>query len=123
MEEYLLVLKFIGLLVLVALLAYAAIRFGLRRLQPAAGRGYIRILQKMPLDMKGDRLLILIRMGERILLLGSAPGGISVLHQFPAGELAPLSEHPEPAEPGGLFAGLLDRYRRGTGSEGEGGGS
>jgi len=88
MEEYLLILKFTGFLILVALLAYFMIRFGLRRLQPSTGRGYIKVLQKVPLDVKGDRLLVLVRIEERILLLGSAQGNITVLQDFPAEALS-----------------------------------
>lgn len=112
MEEYLLVLKFIGLLLLVALLAYLVIRFGLRRLQPAAGRGYLRIIQKTALDLKGDRLLVLIQIGERVLLLGSAQGNVSVLAELSAEELSLPNENVAGPEGESLFPGLLNSFRR-----------
>lgn len=120
MEEYLMVLKLIGLLVLVALFAYLIIRFGLRRFQPSMGRNLVQIIQKVPLDVKGDRLLILVQIGERILLLGSAQGSISVLSEFLSGELLPLSEDLEQQEDGTLFARLLTALRERKKTEKEG---
>lgn len=120
MEGYLLVLKLIGFLILVALLAYLMIRFGLRRFQPSMGRNFIQVIQKVPLDIKGDRLLILVHAGERILLLGSAQGSISVLSEFPAGELLPLSENPEQQDMGSVFSRLMIGFRDRKKSEKEG---
>ncbi len=122
MTEYLLVLKFIGLLILVVLLAYFAIKFGLQRFQPSTGRGYIGVIQKVPLDLKGDRLLILIRIGERILLLGSAQANISLLYELPAEELSLLSDNPVQPDKKNLFSVLLEGYRRKnkSGKEGTG---
>lgn len=122
MEEYLLILKFIGMLVLVALLAYFIIRFGLRRLQPPAGRGHVRVIQRVPLDMKGDRLLVLVSIGKRILLLGSAQGSISLLSDYSAEELPPPAEDPVQPEAGSFFSRLLADYRNRarSGKEGTG---
>ncbi len=111
MEEYLLVLKLVGFLVLVALLAFLVIRFGLRRLQPSMSRSPIQIIQKVSLDMKGDRLLLLVHIGGRILLLGSAQGSISVLSEFSEGELPPFAGSPEQQEGGAPFSKLLTALR------------
>jgi|GEM_PF-1077428 flagellar biogenesis protein FliO len=122
MEEYLLILKFTGFLILVALLAYFMIRFGLRRLQPSTGRGYIKVLQKVPLDVKGDRLLVLVRIEERILLLGSAQGNITVLQDFPAEALSLANGNPVQPETENLFSRLLAACRERVKSEKEGAG-
>ena len=122
MEDYLLVLKFIMLLILVALLAYFAIRFGLRRLQPGLGQSYIKVLQKVPLDMKGDSLLVLVHIGERVLLLGSARGRITMLQEFSPEALALSPEDPGRAEKETGFSKLLAGYREKirSGKEGTG---
>ena len=64
MDQYLAILKFTVLLLLVVLLAYFSIKYGLRRLQPSYGQEHVKIVQRVSLDVKGERSLILIRVAR-----------------------------------------------------------
>lgn len=111
MDQYLVILKFTMLLLLVALLAYFSIKYGLRRLQPSYGQEqHIRIIQRVSLDVKGERSLILIHVGARLLLLGSAQGGISLLSELPD-ELLSAEGKPARRAEGDYFSLMLDRFR------------
>jgi len=113
MDQYLAILKFTVLLLLVVLLAYFSIKYGLRRLQPSYGQEHVKIIQRVSLDVKGERSLILIRVGTRLLLLGSAQGGISLLSELPD-ELLSTEEKPMQRAEGDYFSLLLERCRKKT---------
>ncbi len=106
MEDYLLMLKLTVFLIAVALLAYLAIRFGLRRLQPGLGQGYIKVIQKVPLDIKGGMSLVLIHIGERVLLLGASQGSITVLTEL-SSEVLPPQSHTGSETFTGVFSKIL----------------
>lgn len=92
------VLRFLSAFVLVVLLAYAAARLAGRRIM-ASGTGRLRV--EGTLSLGGNRGVYLLRVGERVLLIGVAQE-VTVLAEFspdafPEGEVLP------PAE---LFPGL-----------------
>jgi len=112
MPDYLTLLKVTAFLILVALMAYLLLRFGLGRLQPGLGQGQIRIIQKVPLDLKGGMLLVLIRIGEQVLLLGSTQGKITVLKEFSSDILAcSPGESSDPETFTVIFSKILGGYR------------
>ncbi len=106
MEEYLLVLKLTVYLILIVLLVYLALRFGLRRFQPGQGPGCIRIVQKVPLDIKGTMSLVVIHVGEKALLLGVSPGSITVLRELTQDDLKVIPQAHTGSE---TFAGIFSR--------------
>ena len=73
-------------------------------------------------SVKGDRLLVLVRIEERILLLGSAQGNITVLQDFPAEALSLANGNPVQPETENLFSRLLAACRERVKSEKEGAG-
>ncbi len=112
MDDYLLMLKLIMFLIIVVLLAYLAIRFGLRRLQPGLSQGHIKVIQKVPLDIKGGISLVLIRIGERVLLLGASQGSITVLTELSPDTLSlPPQNYAGPETFTGIFSKLLPGYK------------
>ncbi|NMA91950.1 MAG: flagellar biosynthetic protein FliO [Firmicutes bacterium] len=121
MERYLLILKTIVFLGVVGLLAYLVIKYGLRRFQPGSGREHIKIIQRVPLDLKGGISLLLVRIGEQVLLLGASQGGITVLQELPADFLDRDPPDRHGSEPvGGVFSKILARYKEGIKSGREG---
>lgn len=93
MEELILLLRFILALLLVAALACLALRYGLRALHPGLNRGRLRVLEKVPLDVKTGSALLLVRVGDELLLLGMARGSVSLIK-----ELDPAAVLPDPGE-------------------------
>lgn len=75
------------------------------------GGGRIEVLDRTNLDR--DRAILLVRAGERYLLLGSAPGGLTLLAELTAEE----GENWNPPAPSGApekppeFLALLRRLR------------
>ncbi|HOB86167.1 MAG TPA: flagellar biosynthetic protein FliO [Bacillota bacterium] len=112
MEEYLMLLKMLGALVVIILLIYLTVRFGLRALVPGAGRGLVEIVQRIPLDSRGSSALILVKLEEILLLVGVAQGSITLLKELDAEMLTKLKDYPA-AELSSRrsFAGLLSRLK------------
>jgi len=79
----------------VCLLALVALRWGLRRfaggaLDGVAGRGRIRVLERVALDPR--RALVLVEIGPRILLVASGEGPTSLLCEIDPATLPPVPE-------------------------------
>lgn len=68
-----------------AAVAYGAMRLAGRLTLPAAQGRRLQVLEALPLGR--DRALFLVRVGEDVLLVGSAPGGVALVHT-PDPELA-----------------------------------
>jgi len=114
MEHYAALLKGTFYLILVVITAYLVIRFGLRLVYPGTGGGLIKVLGRVPLDMKTGSNLVLVQMGERILLLGMAQGSITLLKEIPVDSL-PVSGEGEGMRrepPGGTFNRILKLMRK-----------
>ena len=95
-----------GLLALAAVcvLAWVVLRWGARRgLGMAGDTGRVRVLERVPLDAR--RSLYLLRIGDRVLLVGAGDGAApTVLAELSPDELPPA---PERAATG--FADVLKR--------------
>ncbi len=112
------VLSAIGLLAIVLLVlvgAYAFTRWAGKNLGGGfgglGGGGRVEVLDRTNLDR--DRAILLVRAGERYLLLGSAPGGLTLLAELTREE---GESWKPPASPGGPegkaeFLTLLRRLR------------
>lgn len=79
-----LLLKTIVALVIVVVLAYALLRWGLPKLLPgrARGAGEIKVLDRQSLD--GRRSVVLVEAYGRYLLLGVAEGSVTLLAELDA---------------------------------------
>jgi len=101
-----LLLKTILALVIVIALAYALLRWGLKRLMPGqgAGGGEIRILDRQALD--GRRQVVLVKAYGRFLLLGVGDGSVTLLTEVEA-EAVTEAERRRAAHPPKRFADVL----------------
>lgn len=124
MGQYTLLLQSIGFLILILLLAYLALRYGLRSVyRGMGGGGYLKVLERVPLDYKSGSSLVLVQMGGEIFLIGATQGTVAVLARYSWKELRELSDD-DSAGPPGLkesFSRILQGVRRGREDfEGEG---
>ncbi|MEN9579351.1 MAG: hypothetical protein RJA70_2360 [Pseudomonadota bacterium] len=85
----------LGVIALAWGLLFAGRRFGMPQL-----RGPMELLGRLPLDQR--RAVCLVRVGEKVLILGSSEAGISKLGEMPQSELPP----PEPGQ-GRAFKDVL----------------
>ena len=103
-------LKMVGALLLVCLLAYLALRLARRHLVGGGGGGAVRVVERCPLS--GRHSLWVVEVGGRCLLLGTsdAPGGpVCKLAELDAGQLPPRRSDPPPR--GRSFWEILQRGR------------
>ena len=91
-----LLLKLVISLGAVCLLAYLAIRFGLKRLMPDASRGgKMEVLGRLPLEPR--RTLLVVRVGKKHLVLASSEAGVHPVAELSADEAAAFTgEEPIP---------------------------
>ncbi len=114
MEEYAFLARVIPTLLLVPVLAYLALRYGLKAIYPGLGRSRLRVLEKIPLDAKSGSALLLVQAGDELLLLGLARGGVSLIKELEPELLTDKEGQPAgdtPAVPDG-FAGFLKQAGR-----------
>jgi flagellar biogenesis protein FliO len=99
-----------GIMVLAWLLVYAS-----RRWERAAPRGPLELLGTLRLE--GKRAVYLVRVGERVVALGAAEGGMIKVMELPASEAGSAAQ---PAEGfAAVFRRLSARPRTGAASPGE----
>jgi flagellar protein FliO/FliZ len=101
-----LLLKTVVALLIVLILAWALLRWGLPRLLPggrATATGPLRVVARQPLDARHS--VVVLESYGRFLLLGVADGSISLLSEIPA-EAVARAERSTPA-PGRRFADVL----------------
>lgn len=114
MTQYTVLQSMVFLLVIV-LLAYLALRYGLRSIYRGFDGGQVKVLERVPLDPKSGSSLALVQLGEEVLLLGSSQGGVTLLARYGAGELTTPGEDvaPEGQSLKDSFARFLNRARGG----------
>lgn len=124
MTEDLYIFQIIGFLILVIICSYLVIRYGLRAFYPTLKRGYVTVLERAPLDHKSGSAIVLVKVGEALLLIGVAQGGVTLLKEI-SPDILPEKNHEETVRrfpPGIPFARVLESIRLGaTRGSGEGG--
>ena len=98
-EQFLVVLQAIGAVLLVCGVAYLFIRYGLRPVYRPGGSGSLKVVDRVPLDTRGSSALLLVKMGDKIMLLGVTQGSISLIKEVPAYELGVEKEEELPEKP------------------------
>ncbi|MFH2004968.1 MAG: flagellar biosynthetic protein FliO [bacterium] len=107
-----LLLKTILALILVIALAWIFLRWGLRRLIPGSRPSPdMRVIARMPVD--GRRSLLVVEAYGHYLLLGVTEGGITLLRELTAEEIA-AAERKRATAPGKSFAEVLREKLRPT---------
>jgi len=93
-------------LVAVCILAWVVLKWASRRgLGLGAGGGRVRVLERIALDPR--RSLYLVKVGDRVLLIGAGDGGAPAM----LAEVDAASLPPEPEGGRVAFADVLDRLR------------
>jgi len=82
MGEYGLLFQSMGFLLLIILLAYLAVKYGLRSVYRGLNGGYMKVLERTPLDPKSGSSLLLVQVGKEVYLIGTAQGGVNLLKTF-----------------------------------------
>jgi len=95
-------------LVVVCGLAYVVL-FGARKLGLGRASGPIRLVGQLPLDAR--RGIYLVKVGEHVLVVGVAEGGMTKLGEMPASDL-PHEEAPAPSAFAETLARALGRAKR-----------
>ncbi len=91
--SYGLLLQSIGFLLLIVVLAYLAVRYGLRSIYRGFDGGYMKVLERVPLDPKSGSALTLIQVGREIYLVGSSQGSVTLLKTIDWKDLQYTSEN------------------------------
>lgn len=92
MGQYGLLLQSIGFLIIIVILAYLAIRYGLRSLYRGINGGRMKVLERAPLDPRSGSALNLVQIGDKVYLIGSAQGGVSLLTTYTTAEIGQLED-------------------------------
>ena len=93
-------------LVAVGGLAFVVL-YGARRFGMGKSRGGIELVGQLPLDAR--RCIYLVKVGEQVLVVGAAEGGLTKLAEMP---VSSLPQSPEGREGRTLFSEVLARARR-----------
>ncbi|MEW5785292.1 MAG: flagellar biosynthetic protein FliO [Bacillota bacterium] len=92
MAEYRYIFQMFGFLIIIALGSYLALRYGLRAVYPGLSKGYLKVLERVPLDHKNGSALVLVKVGGEVLLVGVAQGRISLLKKVDLDNLPAAAE-------------------------------
>ncbi|MGM0651883.1 MAG: flagellar biosynthetic protein FliO [Bacillota bacterium] len=125
MGEYGLLFQSMGFLLIIIALAYLAIRYGLKSVYRGLNGGYMKVLERTPLDPKSGSSLLLIQVGKEVYLIGTAQGGVNLLKTFNWHDLqyAEDEANHQQANFKDSFAKVMNRFRKSeTGDNGSDGG-
>ncbi len=114
MGNYGLILQSMGFLILIVILAYLAIRYGLRSVYRGVNGGYMKVLERVPLDHKSGSSLTLIQVGKEVYLVGTAQNNVNLLKTFDWKELqyAEDSLAVQPVNIRGSFSRILQNFKK-----------
>lgn len=100
-----LLFRMIVLLAIVCIFAYVVLRWGVRRfVAPDRQVGPMSVVARLPVEPR--RSILLIKVGDRCMVVGSSEAGMTSLGEIPADELD--LESPEPTT---SFADVMARFR------------
>ncbi|MDY0001638.1 MAG: flagellar biosynthetic protein FliO [Polyangia bacterium] len=115
-----LLLRTLIALLVVLVLAWVFLRWGLRRLLPGgATQGPLRVLGRLPLD--GRRAVVLVEAAGRFLLLGVADGSVSLLSELEPEAVKAALDDAKAAQPKRFAEVLRERLGRQGATQGQGG--
>jgi flagellar biosynthetic protein FliO len=119
MSDYGLLIQSMIFLILIVVLAYLAVRYGLRSVYRGMNSGHMKVIERVPLDPKSGSALLLVQIGNDVYLVGSAQGGVRLLKTFDWKELdnADEADQVKPFNIKDSFTHVLQRFRKDAGSE------
>jgi flagellar biosynthetic protein FliO len=125
MSDYGMLFQSIGFLIIIILLAYFALRYGLRSAYRGFGSGRMQVLERVVLDPKSGSALVLVQMGREVLLLGTSQGGVTLLRTLSEQDITELDK-PDSGQALNLkesFSRVLCNLRKGSSADQDGDGS
>jgi flagellar biosynthetic protein FliO len=125
MGDYGLLLQSMGFLIIIIVLAYIALRYGLRSVYRGFNGGHMEVIERTLLDPKTGSSLVLVRLGNEVMLIGTAQGGVSLIKTLNQKEIA-LFENPDQTGQANLkdsFARVMGKIRKGSSSGPDDGGT
>jgi flagellar biosynthetic protein FliO len=125
MSDYGMLFQSIGFLIIIILLAYFALRYGLRSAYRGFGSGRMQVLERVVLDPKNGSALVLVQMGRDVLLLGTSQGGVTLLRTLSEKEIDEMDK-PDTLKALNLkesFSRVLSNFRRESSADHDGDGS
>jgi len=103
-----LLFRMVVILAIVCILAYVILRWGVRRfVAPDRQVGPMQVVARLPVEPR--RSVLLIRVGDRCMVVGSSEAGMTALGEIPASELDLGEEAPQTP-----FQEVLTRIRPGA---------
>ncbi len=125
MSDYVLILQSMAFMLIIVLLAYLALRYGLKSVYKGFNGGYMKILERTPLDPKSGSSLLLVQVGKEIYLVGATQGGVNLLKTFNWQDLqyADSESVEKQANFKDSFARVLNGFRKGNQKDEDNGGS
>ncbi len=125
MSDYGLILQSMAFMLIIVLLAYLALRYGLKSVYKGFNGGYMKILERTPLDPKSGSSLLLVQVGKEIYLVGATQGGVNLLKTFNWQDLqyADSESVEKQANFKDSFARVLNGFRKGNQKDEDNGGS
>lgn len=92
--------------------------YGARRLGVGKARGGIELVGQLPLDAR--RGIYLVKVADRVLVVGVGEGGFTKLAELPESSLPPEDAHAKHDPIGALASRFSDVLRRTRGRDGDG---
>jgi flagellar biosynthetic protein FliO len=125
MGDYGLLFQSMGFLLLIILLAYIALRYGLRSVYRGFNGGHMQVLERTLLDPKTGSSLVLVRFGKEVMLIGTAQGGVSLIKTLNQIEMDLLENSDETGHTNfkESFARVMEKIRKGSSSGQDDGGT
>lgn len=94
MEDFLVLMRVLGSLLFVLVLAWWATRYGLPLGGHLRRKGNIAVVERIPLGLRGS--LCLVRVGEKFLLIGVTTASMECLAEIPADQVQETDRQPPP---------------------------
>ncbi len=116
MGGYGLLLQSMFFLILIVVLAYLAIRYGLRSVYRGINGGYMKVLERVPLDHKSNSSVSLIQVGKEIYLVGTAQGSVTLLKTFDWKDLQYVEDNlaSRTVDLKTPFSKIMDNFKKGS---------
>jgi len=87
MGDYWSLFQSMGILIFIILLAFLTLRYGLKSIYRGFNGNQVKVIEKTIIDPKNSSCLVLVQVGDEVLLIGTAQGGVTLLKTYNRSEL------------------------------------
>ncbi len=118
MGDYWSLIQSMGFLLLILVLAYLVLRYGLKSIYRGVNGHHLKVVEKTILDPKNGSSLLLVQVGDEVHLVGAAQGGVSLLKSYSVSELEDdgIDGNNEPGSIKKSFSRVLKNFQKREGS-------